>query len=150
MANSLQKSDLLAKQCEQLSEIVSKFNKTIEDTIATATNDMNRLLTSIKQTIEETVSMATNDLNEWEQLKVNLSKTRLSGKVSLDVGGRVFATTVETLTSEEDTFFTALLSRQWDLEKDEKGRIFIDRNGDLFAEILDFMRNPSEFILPEE
>ena len=94
--------------------------------------------------------MIGNDLNEWEQLKTNLSKTRLSGRVMLDVGGREFSTMVETLTSEKDTFFTALFSRQWDLEKDEKGRIFIDRNGDLFAEILDFMRNPSEFILPDE
>jgi hypothetical protein len=150
MANSLQKPDLLAKQCEELSQIVSNFNKTIADTIATATNDMNRLLTSIKQNIEETVAIAANDLNEWEQLKANLSKTRLSGRVLLDVGGREFSTMVETLTGEKDTFFTALFSKQWDLEKDEKGRIFIDRNGDLFAEILDFMRNPDEFILPDE
>ena len=150
MANSLRKSDLLAKECEQLSQIVSKFNKTIEDTIATTTNDMNVLLTSIKQNIEETVSTAANDLNEWKQLKANLSKTRLSGRVQLDVGGREFSTMVETLTTEKDTFFTALFSKQWDLEKDERGRIFIDRNGDLFVEILDFMRNPSEFILPEE
>ena len=150
MASALQKPDLIAKQCEELSEVVSKFNKTIEDTIATAANDMNRLLTSIKQNIEETVSLAANELNQWEQLKTNLSKTQLAGKVQLDVGGRVFSTTVGTLTSEKDTFFTALFSKQWELEKDEKGQIFIDRNGDLFAEILDFMRTPSEFILPED
>lgn len=133
MATSLGKSGLIEKQCQQLSEVVSNFNKTIEDTIAVATNDMNRRLTSIKQNIEETVSMAVNDLNEWEQLKTKLSKTRLGGRVQLDVGGREFATTVETLTSEKDTFFTALFSEQWDLKKDEKGRVFIDKNGDLFA-----------------
>lgn len=149
-SNTLQKPDTIAKQCEELSQLVSKFNKTIADTIALVTDDMNRLVASIKQNIEETVSVAANELNEWEQLKTNLAKTRLHGRVQLDVGGRIFSTTVETLTSEKDTYFTALLSKQWELEKDEQGRIFIDRNGDLFAEILDYMRNPSEFILPEE
>ena len=150
MTSALQKPDILAKQCEELMQIVSKFNKTIEETIASATDDMNRLISSIKQNIEETVSVAANELNEWEQLKSNLAKTHLKGRVQLDVGGRIFSTTVSTLTSEKDTFFTALFSKQWEAEKDDQGRIFIDRNGDLFAEILDYMRNPEEFILPEE
>ena len=49
MSNSLQKSEQLAKKCEQLPQVVSKFNKTIEDTISAATNDMNSPLNSIKQ-----------------------------------------------------------------------------------------------------
>ena len=150
MTTSLRKTDELTKQFEELSQIVSKFNKTIEETITTTTNHLNDLTEAIKQNIEEASSVAANDLNEWEQLKTNLSKTRLSGKVLFDVGGRIFATTVETLMHEKNTFFTALFSRQWDLEKDDKGRIFIDRNGDLFAEILDFMRTPNEYNMPEE
>ncbi|CAF3401534.1 unnamed protein product [Rotaria socialis] len=150
MASSSQKTDTLIKQCEQLSQLVSNFNKKIEETIATASNDMNHLLASIKQNIQDTTSAVVTDLNEWEQLKRNLSKTQLKGKVQLDVGGRYFSTTVDTLTNEKDTFFTALFSKNWQLEKDNEGRIFIDRNGDLFADILEFMRSPDEFILPED
>ncbi|CAF3325934.1 unnamed protein product [Rotaria socialis] len=165
MASSSQKTDTLIKQCEQLSQLVSNFNKKIEETIATASNDMNHLLASIKQNIQDTTSAVVTDLNEWEQLKRNLSKTQLkgkvqldvggryfstTGKVQLDVGGRYFSTTVDTLTNEKDTFFTALFSKNWQLEKDNEGRIFIDRNGDLFADILEFMRSPDEFILPED
>ncbi|CAF3401519.1 unnamed protein product [Rotaria socialis] len=150
MASSLQTTDKLIKQCEQLSQLVSNFNKKIEETIATASNDMNHLLASIKQNIQDTTSAVVTDLNEWEQLKRNLSKTQLKGKVQLDVGGRYFSTTVDTLTNEKDTFFTALFSKNWELEKDNEGRIFIDRNGDLFADILEFMRSPGEFILPED
>ena len=83
-------------------------------------------------------------------IKINLSKTGISGRVLLDVGGREFSTMVQTLTSEKETFFTTRFSKQWKPEKDEKGRIFIDRNGDLFAEILDYMRSSNEFVLPEE
>ncbi len=51
---------------------------------------------------------------------------------------------METLTkhSEETiTYFKALLSRQWQLEKDPKDEsIFIDRDGDLFEYILQYLR----------
>ena len=150
MASSVDRPTALAKQLEELSQLMSRFSKTIDDTVATATHEMNGLLSSIKQNIEETAVAVAHDVNEWEQMKTNLSKTRLQGRVTLDVGGREFTTTVETLIREKGTFFTALFSRQWELERDEKGRIFIDRNGDLFAELLDFMRNPDEFITPDE
>lgn len=150
MNNALQKSGLIVKQCEQLFQLVSNFNKTIDTSITTTRDEMNQLLASVRQNIEETTVTVVNDLKEWEQLKTNLSKTQLNGKVLLDVGGREFSTRVETLTVEKNSFFTALFSRQWQLEKDEKGRIFIDRNGDLFAEILDFMRSPNEYVLPDE
>jgi len=128
MASSLEKSDVLFEECEEL----------------------NRLVISIKKHIDETLGSAANDLNDWKQLRSNLSKTSVRGKVLLDVGGREFSTTVDTLTSEKDTFFTALFSSLWELEKDEKGRIFIDRNGELFAEILEYMRNPDQFLLADE
>ncbi|CAF1026144.1 unnamed protein product [Adineta steineri] len=128
MASSLEKADVLVQECEEL----------------------NRLVTSIKNHIDESVASVANDLNEWKQLKINLSKTIVRGKVLLDVGGREVSTIVDTLTNEKDTFFTALFSCQWELEKDERGRIFIDRSGDLFAEVLEYMRNPTEFVLVDE
>ncbi|CAF0739891.1 unnamed protein product [Didymodactylos carnosus] len=128
MAESLQNSDVLSRECEKL----------------------NLLVTSIKKHIEESVASAANDLNEWKQLKANLSMTKVRGKVLLDVGGKEFATTVDTLTSEKNTFFTAMFSGQWELERDERGRIFIDRNGDLFAEILEYMRNPRKYVVSDE
>ncbi|CAF3206034.1 unnamed protein product [Rotaria sp. Silwood2] len=150
MAVSLKKSEVIIKQCEALSQLVAKFNKDVENMIAITTNDMNYLLSSIQENIKETTSIVMNDLNEWEEIKKNLSTTIIQGKVVLNVGGREFLTTVETLTKEKNSFFTGLFSESWNLEKDNRERIFIDRNGDLFAEVLDFMRNPHEFILPDE
>lgn len=65
-----------------------------------------------------------------------------SGKVILNVGGEQYTTSVDTLTTrEEDTFFTELFARQWQLERDPKDdSIFIDRNGKLFAYILEYLR----------
>jgi len=72
-----------------------------------------------------------NSLEESNQLvqqaeDLNRFKADVRDKVLLDVGGREFSTTVKTLISEKNIFFTALFSSEWQLEKDERGRIFID------------------------
>jgi hypothetical protein len=65
-----------------------------------------------------------------------------SSKVILDVGGEKYTTSVDTLTArEKDTFFTELFARKWQLERDPKDdSIFVDRNGKLFAYILEYLR----------
>ncbi|CAF4149393.1 unnamed protein product [Rotaria sp. Silwood2] len=65
-----------------------------------------------------------------------------SNKVILNVGGEKYTTSIDTLTArEQGTFFTDLFARQWQLERDPKDdSIFIDRNGKLFAHILEYLR----------
>jgi hypothetical protein len=65
-----------------------------------------------------------------------------SSKVVFNVGGEFYTTSVSTLTAhEKDTFFTELFARQWQSERDPKDdSIFIDRNGKLFAYILEYLR----------
>ncbi len=43
---------------------------------------------------------------------LNCFKADVRDKVLLDVGGREFSTTVKTLTSEKNTFFTVLFSSE--------------------------------------
>jgi len=60
--------------------------------------------------------------------------------VHLNVGGKRFSTSRQTLTWNQDTFFTSLLSGRIPSQKDEKGNIFVDRDPKLFAVILNFLR----------
>ncbi len=77
--------------------------------------------------LENKVVNATNEEKEWKGIKVNLAKTSLKGMVTLNVGGERYTTSVDTLTHEKDTFFTALFSKQWELERDpHDNSIFID------------------------
>ncbi|XP_037909569.1 BTB/POZ domain-containing protein KCTD3 isoform X2 [Hermetia illucens] len=60
--------------------------------------------------------------------------------VNLNVGGKRFSTSRQTLTWIPDTFFTALLSGRISSLRDENGAIFIDRDPDYFAIILNYLR----------
>jgi len=66
-----------------------------------------------------------------------------SGFVELNVGGRVFHTTRETLCKGETLFktlFSQLNTGDVDTQRDMEGRIFVDRNPDVFRITLDYLR----------
>jgi hypothetical protein len=81
----------------------------------------------------------------WEQEKERMNKAFAisEGKVKLNVGGTKYETSVSTLTSVPDTFFSAMFSGRFENKKDEEGYIFIDRDGLLFRNILNFLREPT-------
>ncbi|KAK6630971.1 hypothetical protein RUM44_003143 [Polyplax serrata] len=60
--------------------------------------------------------------------------------VHLNVGGRRFSTSRQTLTWIPDSFFTALLSGRIPSLRDETGAIFIDRDPQYFSIILNYLR----------
>lgn len=60
--------------------------------------------------------------------------------IYLNVGGKTYATSKETLTWIPDSFFTSLLSGRISSQKDEKEAIFIDRDPELFSVILNYLR----------
>ncbi len=62
---------------------------------------------------------------------------RVADIVKLNVGGRVFDTTASTLSVSR--FFEPLLEGRMDSGKDRNGRLFIDRDGSLFAILLNYM-----------
>ncbi|XP_070685605.1 SH3KBP1-binding protein 1 isoform X2 [Pempheris klunzingeri] len=70
-----------------------------------------------------------------------MSNSARSGDIiHLNVGGKRFSTSRQTLTWVPDSFFSSLLSGRISTLKDETGAIFIDRDPSLFATILNFLR----------
>ncbi|KAG1938693.1 SH3KBP1-binding protein [Pimephales promelas] len=65
---------------------------------------------------------------------------RIGEIIHLNVGGKRFSTSRQTLTWVPDSFFSSLLSGRISTLKDETGAIFIDRDPSLFAPILNFLR----------
>ncbi|XP_070571149.1 BTB/POZ domain-containing protein KCTD6-like [Ptychodera flava] len=69
--------------------------------------------------------------------------------VNLNVGGTLYTTTRSTLTRHADSMLGAMFSGRIPSLRDSDGNYFIDRNGDMFKYILEFLRN-SSLHLPED
>ncbi|CAF0818161.1 unnamed protein product [Adineta steineri] len=142
--------DTLPDNTKQLS---TRFENVHEDIISKLNEDSDYIRTTEKlcdQTIkmngdlENELVNISNEEREWKSIKLKLSTTSIKGKVILDVGGVKHTTSVDTLTKVKNTFFAALFSKKWELERDPNDNsIFIDRNGKLFEHILEYLRTES-------
>ncbi|KAK4524606.1 hypothetical protein GAYE_SCF04G2507 [Galdieria yellowstonensis] len=63
-----------------------------------------------------------------------------SAVVKLNVGGKYFETTVDTLTKYSDSMLFAWFSGKYAVQTDENGYVFLDRDGDRFRHILNYLR----------
>jgi len=65
--------------------------------------------------------------------------------IRLNIGGFKHCTSLSTLSSKGENFFTKMISNHESNTiksiLDETGAYFVDRNGELFGEILDYLRN---------
>lgn len=71
--------------------------------------------------------------------------------VELNVGGVHYTTHASTLTAfcETDNFFCSLFSGRHAVNVDAAGRVFVDRNGQLFQYVLDFIRTGELHLSPQ-
>jgi uncharacterized protein YjbI with pentapeptide repeats len=67
-------------------------------------------------------------------------KRAKTGHVVLNVGGVRFETTVNTLCSFSDSFFAKMFGGGYDTRTEPDGSYFIDRSGEHFGQVLNFMR----------
>ena len=71
--------------------------------------------------------------------EIDATRHKRAAMVRLNVGGMRFDTTRDTLAHCE--YFVAYLSGRMSHAEDSAGRLFIDRSGELFAHVLEFMRS---------
>lgn len=63
--------------------------------------------------------------------------------VDLNIGGTVFETSRSTLTQQQTGFLASILSGRHAVTRDRNGRIFLDRDPEIFRMILNHLRNPA-------
>ncbi|KAK3256651.1 hypothetical protein CYMTET_34224 [Cymbomonas tetramitiformis] len=64
----------------------------------------------------------------------------MSRVIELNVGGEVYSTTEFTLRAHGESFFNSLLKGDFQQTRDSNGRLYIDRDGEVFKPILAWMR----------
>ena len=88
--------------------------------------------------------------NHHKELSKKLSNVHFGENVKIDVGGRIFKTSLKTVRRESESFLASMFSEKFDL-KTEDDSFFIDRDGTLFQHILDYLRdgNISEDVIDD-
>jgi hypothetical protein len=62
------------------------------------------------------------------------------GIINLNIGGKLYATTLETLRKDSNSMLYAMFSGLYKVTKDGNGAYFIDRDGKYFRYILNYLR----------
>ncbi|XP_029934499.1 BTB/POZ domain-containing protein KCTD21-like [Myripristis murdjan] len=73
----------------------------------------------------------------------NSNSNSLQDPVSLNVGGEIYTTTLDTLTRCRDSMLGAMFTGQIPALRDKRGNVFIDRDGKVFRHILNYLRSSS-------
>ncbi|XP_043928630.1 BTB/POZ domain-containing protein KCTD21 [Protopterus annectens] len=73
----------------------------------------------------------------------------MSEPITLNVGGKLYTTSLSTLTCCSDSMLGTMFSGKMPIKKDNHGNCFIDRDGKIFRYILNFLRT-SHLDLPED
>jgi hypothetical protein len=120
-----------------------------EDMSEEIQNDLKNLLAKIYKEIEIleiSKKEMKQELEEFQETKKKLEKvsSQTKSKIKLNVGGKIFTTSLSTLTMENNTFFSSMFSEEFNTQPDEDGEYFIDRNPEHFHLILDYLRNPTK------
>eukprot|EP01089_Gocevia_fonbrunei_P007302 TRINITY_DN18382_c0_g1_i1.p1 TRINITY_DN18382_c0_g1~~TRINITY_DN18382_c0_g1_i1.p1 ORF type:complete len:214 (-),score=46.81 TRINITY_DN18382_c0_g1_i1:56-697(-) len=87
--------------------------------------------------------------NEKLKEKAEKEVVNLQQRIKLNVGGYKYETTLATL-NVVSSMLSVMFSGNFTQQPDEDGYHFIDRNGDLFGDILDYLRNISNPVLPRD
>ncbi len=108
---------------------------------------------SFKNQINNELKKLEAEKEKFNKLKKILESDEDNKFIKINVGGKIFSTTTNTL-KDYSPYFQGLLSGNFSEGiKDDQGNIFIDRSPEQFDKILKLMRNPlqvSEFKITEE
>jgi hypothetical protein len=125
------------------SELRAALNTAVTGLVATAR-------TRLEEAVAEVAKDRTKGLAEVAQERADLHReieamqthqAQQEGRVELNIGGYRFQTSVQTLRRVPHTFFDAYFSGRYAQDVCNDGSIFVDRDGEHFGHVLEYMRD---------
>ena len=108
--------------------------------------DFNKSLLKKIESRGRKIESREKELKRWEEVhnsvkaKIYTNFINSNDIIKLDVGGKLFNTSKQTLMSIENTYFYGLLANSNKFKTNEEGVFFVDRNPLVFDRVLDFFR----------
>jgi len=109
-----------------------------------------KLLAQGRELLEQDLNNARQEKETIEEITKTLNEVHFASTIKLNVGGKIYKTTLDTLKKDPDSMLCAMFSGRFELKVDEDdGAYFIDRDGELFRYILNYLRN-GELLCPDD
>jgi len=113
-----------------------------------AVDEIRKELSSTEEKLNLFLNLLDANLKELDEATKNYKKvsTKLSNihfgeNIKIDVGGRIFKTSLKTLRKEPESVLALMFSEKFDLKKEDDGSFFIDRDGTVFHHVLNYLRD---------
>lgn len=108
------------------------------------------ILDDVKKRLDEGHAALKDDFDFLETRRKNfaemskrLREAHFPEIIKLNVGGKIFMTSITTLRRDPNCMLAAMFSQRFELVKQEDGAYFIDRDGTYFRHVLNFLRTGS-------
>jgi hypothetical protein len=124
-------------------ELRDDFHKALAGLLATARTRLEGVLADVaRERVKGLAEVATQKAElRCEIEAMQMHQDQQQGRVELNIGGHRFQTSVQTLRRLPHTFFDAYFSGRYAQDVCVDGSIFVDRDGEHFGHVLEYMRD---------
>jgi hypothetical protein len=124
-------------------ELRADFNTALAGLVATARTRLEGAVAEVAKErakgLAEVAKQKTDLQREVQAMQTHAAQQE--GRVELNIGGYRFETSVQTLRRVPHTFFDAYFSGRYAQDVCRDGSIFVDRDGEHFGHVLEYMRD---------
>jgi hypothetical protein len=133
--------DALLQQLE--GDLRADLERTVTGFVATARTQLEGALAEVaKERAKGRAEVAREKADLHREIAaMHRHKEAQEGRVALDIGGYRYTTPVQTLRRLPHTFFDAYFSGRYAMDRCKDGSIFIDRDGEHFRQVLEYLRD---------
>ena len=96
-------------------------------------SDAQKLMSEARELLKQDLDNVRQEKSAFEELTKTLDQVHFGSTVKLNVGGKIYKTTLDTLLKDPNSMLCAMFSGRHELKPDEEdGAYFIDRDAELF------------------
>jgi len=96
-------------------------------------SDAQKLMAEARELLKQDLNNARQEKSAIEEITKTLNEVHFPSSIKLNVGGKIYETTLHTLRKDPDSMLCAMFSGRFELTANKRnGAYFIDRDGKLF------------------
>lgn len=96
-------------------------------------SEAQKLMAEARDLLKQDLDNARQEKSAIEEITKTLNQVHFASTIVLNIGGKIYKTTLDTLRKDPDSMLSAMFSGRFELKADKAdGAYFIDRDGKLF------------------